>query len=44
MEYLGYKRIDFNTDQEEAPLKLKDIINREWGGEMVVDESPVKES
>ena len=30
LEYLGYKRISFKTDQEESILKLKGSITREW--------------
>ena len=44
LEFLGYKRINLKTDQEESILTLKDSVKRDWSGEIVEEESPVKES
>ena len=35
LEFLGYKRVNFKTDQEESILSLNDSIKREWNGEIV---------
>ena len=35
LEFLGYKRINLKTDQEEAILTLKDSVKRDWDGEIV---------
>ena len=38
LNFLGYKRINFKTDQEESILTLKEAIHREWKGEIVNEE------
>ena len=44
LDFLGYKRIVLKPDPEEAILALKDRVNREWSGEITMEESPVEES
>ena len=44
LEFLGYKRINLKTDQEDPILTLKASAKRDWDGEIVEEESPVDES
>ena len=44
LDHLGYKRINFKSDQEPAILDLKKKVKAEWAGEIVTEESPVADS
>ena len=44
LEFLGYRRINLKTDQEDPILTLKASAKRDWDGEIVEEESPVDES
>ena len=44
LDFVCYKRVILKSDHDEAILALKDMVNREWVGEMNVEESAVGES